>query len=741
MMKSVRYIAVSLAAGLLALDSLAPASACEPWYYAPQEYYMYRASADHMHRSYSYDPRELNWENCSLWQMQTSGDISTSDIWDAVYKVPAAQIQRIVDKDFAEDVFLYRGEKNAFLEWLAKDEEAAVFLLLAKQCEETRDKIASPWYYPSKNDPVAKALEDIADRAIAYKDERFLSRYALQAERALLTLRRYEDGVRYWESVRDKLPADALYTLSLHNVAGCYYGLGDLDTAKDIYISIGDVGSYYDCFPQQKKTGLEEIYQICPDAPYLRDLVRNNILGWEQSIWDGDWYDKYVDRFIPLNDKDVEFFHDFCLRLAREGRVSDPDFWYYSAAFIEHMGGDNAVAKKTVAKALKAKGSSFIKDSARVLQIYLEAQDTCNGSYENRMLTHVRWLEGKILEDLDNARESIRSGYFYYANGNMSCYYWNDMLRKVVLGAVCPNLLKAGKDVSALAFANMAENMLVSRVNEMHSWNREEPMTLKEFRESEFFNYKDYCSDFFEMADTLSVDNVIKYYEMTVAPRGELQWYLNERGYTDKDYLCDLIGSKMLREMRYAEAERWLGAVSGNYQGHLNTDREGFLTEDPFAQEKRHLADPSDYKYNFAREMASLERGIESTKDPNRKASLMARYATGMKNSVGNCWALCFYHIFADFDIEKEWRPYTYFSEKQKAAFSRVESLYAEALRLCTNPETAARIQFYLGNNKTVVEQYPDTRTAAYIRARCDTYDDYHFDVRKNYWRSYLYAN
>ena len=736
-----RFTAASIAAGLLSLFSMTPASGCGFWLYAPQEYFMYRASDDHMHSRFSFSNEELSEQNCALWQQQTSTDLSMWDIYQAVYKVPAAQIQRIADKEFTREVYYWRRWPNDLLLWLTHDEEAAKFLLLAKRCEEARGKINSAWYYPAKNDPIARELEDIATEAMAYQDDRFLSRYALQAERALLTLRRYDKGIQYWESVKDRMPDDVIRRLTLRNVAGCYFGSGDYDKAREIYISIGDIDSYCYAFKDRENTGLEDIYQYYPEAAYLRDAVQNAILDWERTIWNGEWYDTYTGKNIMLSDKDVAFYHDFCLRVAKEGRVSDPDFWYYSAAFIEHMGGNNAAAKKTLALALKAKGSSFIKDSARVLQIYMEAQEPCNGSYEKRMLANVRWLEGKILEDYANARERVLEGYVHYTHSNISYYYWNDMLRKVVIGAVCPNLLKAGKEVSALGFANMTENLLISRVDEVRQWEREEPMSLKEYRESGLFNYMDYRSDFFKMADTLSVESVIKYYETTVSPKGKIQPYLNERSYVDKDYLCDLIGTKLLREMRYAEAERWLGAVSSAYQSHLNTSSEGYLSRDPFSQEEERLADPSDVKYNFAREMASLERAMQAATDPNRKAALLARYATGMKNSFGNCWALCFYHIFAGTDIESEWRPETYFGSKQRAAFDKVESLYADAVSLSTDPETAARIQHFLGNYKTVVEQYPDTRFAALVRACCDTYADYHFDARKHYWRSYLYEN
>lgn len=718
-MKSTHSIAVKAVIGLLLTLPGIQAHACGVWSYSPQEYFMYRASMDHMHHHYALIDQDLNGKNCDLWIRQTASYIGREDTYQAVYRVPLAQIRQIVENENANDAFYFDGKNNGFLEWLSRDAEAVQCLLLAKKCEQARELYNSPWYYPCKNDPIIATLEEVIEQAVSYKGKRFLSRYAIQAMRAYLTLRRYDEGVKYWMSIEDKIEDDVLRIMILRNVAGCYYGIGEVDTAKQIYLSLGDVSSFYYCLGQDI-TGLDDIYQFFPDAPYLRDVVKNKILDWENDTWGNN------------PDKETTYFHDLCLRIAREGKVSDPDFWYYSAAFIEHLQGENTTARRTVEKALKAKGTAFIKDSARILKIYLDSLAPCDNNYERRMLAHVKWIEGKIMSDFDNAKKEISENLEYHKH-NLSYYYWNDMLRKIVLGGICPNLLKAGREVAALEFANMAEYMIISRVNKVYSWNPREEMTLDEYRDSKHFNHLDYCNAFFEMADTLSVDIVTKYYQITTHPKGDYHRYLAERSYTDKDYLSELIGTKMLREMRYDEAERWLGAVSTSYQRRLNTERDGFLRYDPFSQEDKYSTSRIDYKYSFAHEMASLRRGIESTSEPNRKATLLARYATGMKNSVGNCWALSFYHLNSS-DVEDEWNGSTYFSRKQRAVFNKAESLFQEATGICNDPEMAARIQFYLGNNHIVMEKYPETKMADFIRGHCDTFSDYHFEKKSHFW-------
>ena len=132
--------------------------------------------------------------------------------------------------------------------------------------------------------------------------------------------------------------------------------------------------------------------------------------------------------------------------------------------------------------------------------------------------------------------------------------------------------------------------------------------------------------------------------------------------------------------------------------------------------------------------MASLEKAIGQTRDPDRKAILMARFATGMKNSVGDCWALAFYGLSSS-EYDEEYRSNSLFARAQKKGFDRAEKLYASALSICRDKETAAQINLSLGNCKTVVKKFKTTQAAEYVRGHCDTYADYHLERKENFWR------
>ena len=186
--------------------------------------------------------------------------------------------------------------------------------------------------------------------------------------------------------------------------------------------------------------------------------------------------------------------------------------------------------------------------------------------------------------------------------------------------------------------------------------------------------------------------------------------------------------------MRYSEAEDWLAKVSPSFQNQLNTFREGYLSFDPFSHDLKRMKERADLKYGFAREMASLEKAIANTRNPDRKALLMTRFATGVKNSVGNCWALSFYGLSSG-DYDEEYNRNSLFLRAQRKGFNQAEKLYATALSICRDKETAAQINLSLGNAKTVTKKYKTTQAAEYVRGHCDKYIDYHLEQKSHFWR------
>ena len=228
------------------------------------------------------------------------------------------------------------------------------------------------------------------------------------------------------------------------------------------------------------------------------------------------------------------------------------------------------------------------------------------------------------------------------------------------------------------------------------------------------------------MSDTLSANALMAYTEMALRPKTEFQRFLNAHSYIEGDYLNELVGTHCLREMRYAEAERYLSKVSASYFTRTNVYREGYLNRDPFSVKQRRWNHGTDAKLQFARRMNQLEKAIASATDPNQKAMLMIDLGVGIRNSFDYCWALTYYRNGWVYDFGTDWTE----NDLTHQAEKRVERLFSQAMNAFTDDEYAAQAQMLFCNYKTIAERYPETLAADIVRGHCDQLVDYHAERR-----------
>ena len=600
--------------------------ACGPFYYDPAEYYMYRVGGEYLPgQEPGYFSFNTEWEeNCLLWQRQTTRKASLKDIYDVVYKYPAENLRHIGS--------LPTEKRNPFTEWLGKDDEAREFLILAKECEAARSEMTSPWYYPSKKDPQRASLEQVANRALSYGGKRLAERYFLQAVRALHSLRRYDDCINLWNAKAGRLPDNVVTRMAAGYVAGAYANIGDREKAAALFERAGDVESFLSC-KEGDRNGLREEYdRLHPDTRELRRYVAETVS--EAQRGHGEDMDVWNER----NKSRLMAAFGYCKAAVKAPRSGHKDFWYYSAAFIRHLLGNDREPSRLLSKAEKVSGKDRdLAESVRVFRIYLDAVLTpYSSSYEAKMTDGLAWLDRKIAAHYEEVRKEARRDGIYLMKCNMSFFYWNDMMRKITLGAICPKLVENGRGASAVAFANMADNRLLSLVGEIEDTYYDKDgfhsvvYPLADYRVSGPFNNYDYSNESFALMDTLAVEDLIRYEKnLGVTRNGPESSFLNQRSRTNRAFFREIIGTRLLREARYAEAARYISLVPGDFQYRLNTCKEGYFRFDPFSVTREYAHDGADYKLSFARRMADLEAQVKKEKDPDRKAVALLALALG----------------------------------------------------------------------------------------------------------------
>lgn len=721
-MKSIKYI-ISISIALLYGTSFR-STACSYDVYSPSELNIFRLCDPEMleqwHKGKRFQEDE-KLQNCRLWQKATSPQIKTDEIQQVVYKSSLIQLRSLADGTFASDSVLCQ---NRFARWLSAPQHKTDldFLLLAKEVEEIRRYMNDPWYYAYDGDEEHSRLQELCDMAQSSPDRRNASRYALQAIRLMFVLCDYKGCTDYWESTVSKLPDNILRKMAASYVGGAWEWLGDRNKAIGLYEEAEDIGALMnlsgrigsnpDKLPEVARW--EAVFNRFPNSPLFKVELQKEITAIES------WNSK---RFSDPTT--YEQYLSFFKKAAADTRVKEPAMWFYAASFVHQLHGDMKKAGHYLALAEKAAGGADIKEYIRLYRFYLDAK-TGNIS-DGFIYRNIRWIDTRI-----KAAVKGRTIYPENLNSNYPFEYWHDALRKIALGEICPQLIRAGRTIRALQLSNYVCNRITQLCpcflrDYYSSYQRDTTCAFDQMRQICEYNPYDYKTDFFDMLDRLGSSTAARYTDRALHPLSPLDQLLNAGGYTDPDYLYEHVGTLYLRENNYAEAVKYLSKVSAEYQ--MRTNLVPYMKEDPFQYYEPYedtscsgTIDNNDYKLRFAREMFRLETEMKTADNPDLRANAMIRYAAGLRNSFGRCWALTQY--FASEDSRSGFN-YRFNSSWARKAYTKADRLVVRALREFKSPELAAQAHLKLKNFKTVVRDYPHTRAARLVHQQCDRYYDY----------------
>lgn len=653
--------------------------------------------------------KNIKETNCRHWQSLTHRDIPLEDIEYVVYTMPLAEYEAF----YAMAVYY---EDNAFAQWIKRnDPEIMDFLLLAKRNEHMRFQYSSKWYYPTMKVGGPVSLEEIVEQSLGSQSVRLRDRYLLQAVRALTTLKRYDECLELWDREISLLPKDNfMRRLCYEYIAGAYYHTGDVERAMLMFASYGDTGSM--CYiAKQQDMNLTTVdiirYSYLSGAPlskFSRD-IRKMIVDAETFPIVYEFGDK------PVVTDEILAIRDLAIEAGGNPNCADRAQWLYIAAYIYMQQGNYTQAKALLSRAEKAPASDYMKESIKVLSIYLDALTaTYNAAYEERLFEQIKWFEERVHLDFNS------DDYDYCMWHDFSDNYWYSSMTRILSYTVAPRYLEMGNPARALQLMNFADYLPYKYVTSIDYYVDNDygywwtSSNIEEYRrERGTFNRIDYSTWFFNTINKQTPDAAIAYVERALNPISEFDRYLNDVGYTSPDFLYDIVGTLCLRHMRYQEAERYFSLVSLDYQYMLNVT----LKRDPFDALCPEGDRILDFRYRFATTMASLERGIEATTDINRRASLLVKFGIGMGNSVTTCWPLTSYGSSCNDD----WRG----DSVALALHNRAIISINEALSAFTDDELKAEALYTLGRHYTVVSSYGYTKKAEFVRRHCDNFYDY----------------
>lgn len=654
-------------------------------------------------------------ENLQLWQQLTSASVPLEDIEYVVYKADVGYLQELQENKEVPDQY-----ENAFLRWITAHDRYDIIdlLILAKQNEQIITSMNDPWYYRVEDSYHFKVLAEIVDKCQAYKSGELLDRYALQMVRALCTLREYEKCATYWDCVKRKLSNNAVKKMTELKAASALYKVGRHDEALRIYAKYGDVASIRAINDGTIDNELEFVYNIYPNSPYLAGEIQK----WLLYFGDDSTEAGYKNESNDLGSQRIDQLVEVARRAVREKKSKNMAMWYYTLAALYDMQGKPFKAKNYLIQGMAYPKSPFLRDSYRVLNMWIDARTaTYDQEYEQRLMDDLKWLIHKIKKEIspdvynkitpqqeaywignkyNKYYESM--GYLDYANS----FYWNDAMRRILLREVCPRMHKAGKYVREIQLANLAENLLV-QVN-------------------------DYSNEMFVIMDRLSYKATRNYFSRIYNPQDEFDSFLNSHGKIDKYYWYDILSTKCLRERRYNKAIVYLRQIPEAF--HQGMDVYSFMDRDPFSYDIQAFWSDSlpkeKCKLHFAEKMVLYERIMKHKRNPNERAEAKIQYALGLRNSVHRCWYLTRYSSdVANSGLKWSLPDISYPEDEsmyQHDMYMKLsDKLINEAIAEFTDKERAAiqlrKLMYY----RLIIDNYSETKTANEIIRHCDRWRDY----------------
>lgn len=719
-MKSRVFIIVSL------LWAAIRANAC--WYPNPTsvDNMIYRIVED-VSPYYQYEPSVPLWrsiddnekENLVLWRKQTSTNISDASLRWFVYGSSFSDLQK--KKEQAMQVF---GQDGYHL------------LLIAKQCEKFREYVNDPWYYPCNDDPKVKNILKYLNESKEYRGK-YASRYALQTLRIFDALNKYTEAVDYWKSYARNLKHDIVKDMAERQVARAYLFQGDTLTAARIYSKFGDLTSLSLCELDRERLWTT-IYENCPNSPFFKDEIQYLL-----THLDNDYLNKMKkSEYVPNSEIEPEKQKIHCVlklanRIIREHKVKDLAMWYYTKAALLDILRRKSEALNTIRKGMPVcKSGTFIKNSMRVLRIKIEAETcTYNASYEHKLYRDLKWLDlmGRknltpeikdrflLGEELDYDNPNYNPDFYLNRVIYANTYYWSDVLNRILVGTLVPRLMASGHKLDALQYSNLGVFWIMKNVYDKAASPNYEGI----------YSTTNLSNEMMEVADSCSAHTIAKMYQRLLHPQKGIDHLVAKYGKIDKSYWHDIIGTHYIAEHNYRKAVKCLKGVSRSYQKEISTSE--YFDRDPFClgwgseKDQKYLKSRYNYKLNFAKEMASLERTMKTAKSRDNRGEAMIRYGMGLRNQKQWCWALSRYYDTCNFYYTKKYDS-DYFFEGTDGGFidiSDSKKMIDKGIATLKSRELKAYYLHLFVRNKEVMKHYGDTNMAQQLRQHCDLWRDY----------------
>lgn len=388
------------------------------------------------------------------------------------------------------------------------------------------------WDYPSKEE-IAKHesnLRRYQSMAKSYNGKRLAGQYRLMQMRLAFALKDWTECERLWKSC----PKDgSVFSDMMRNLyAGVLLRTGKKDDAYAIYSAMGDDESASWCARKNGSlTVIKELFGIDPNSPTFAYLLREFCNNTQETVdalsdirsGDGNEAVQEMLDFIgaqKINANSAASFVAFAKAAAADKRVKNPRMWLNAAALVSYYYEDYKEAQSLLAEAEKSAGNESDDQNTRMISMFLDVRNTDDAArLAAKAPEYLKWLLSLS------------------ADSN----YRDRMIDRLVYTELAPRFKDSGRIHDLFAARRVCNSKLMQPSAEG----------------------AEYCSDYFHLLDSEPVADVIAWKDYVVGKSATDGWKeIISVGATEEQYLNDIIGTRLMRQGKWAEARKYLKPVS-----------------------------------------------------------------------------------------------------------------------------------------------------------------------------------
>ena len=371
--------------------------------------------------------------------------------------------------------------------------------------------------------------------------------------------------------------------------------------------------------------GIRQEYASDANSPLLPYLVEDFVSN-VQETYDNTADTAYlsvIDRARVLQREQQDFIA-FAQKVVAEKRSKSLAMWQSAIAMMYYYSGQYAQADQAAEAALPLSGTPMMRTNARDVRVFT--------SLAHRGITDATL--NAIVPDLRRWEEDTESGH------------GRNLHTRLVRQDLIPALEKAHRPFDAL-LAQRAEFYDSTLIN-MDSGRGYDPNMI-------------YGSSYFDAIDRLSADSLKAYYTYLHSPAREAwQKLWKPTSFAGKEFYYDLMGTRLLRECRFAEAIPYLEKTSLTFLASQNiaiyAAMRDYKVERWYRRQPVHDYDPEmeynieeNSKLKFCQDVLRLQSQLKAADDVALRQRIAYRLASylAQASAAGDCWYLSRYGISA----------------------------------------------------------------------------------------------